>query len=166
MKKVEQNSHSDENIILDSNTEKDFDTKSDFKAWIKSHKKQLASIGLCTAAITGYVLGVKNKDTLMQLWTLIAEKAGEAAPKTISPSLNAEPLVSAAEPVVSFVAPAAPTRTYTLPKEPVHVEGFIRTMPPDWRHSEEKATEAFARGIQLLPHQTLVNSYTKYNDVA
>lgn len=166
MKTKKQDSRSDERIKLDSNKGTELDTKSDFKTWLKSHKKQLALMGISTAAIVGYILGVKNKDTLMQLWRSIAEKAGEAAPKTISPSLNAEPLVSAAEPVVSFVAPAAPTRTYTSPKEPIYVGQFIRKLPDGWHHSEEKAAEARALGIPLLPHQTLVNSYTKYNDVA
>ena len=155
MKKAEQESRSGENILLDLNADTEVDTKRDFKNWIKLHKKQLAFVGLSSAAIVGLILGAKNKDILMELWMSLIEKVGEEPAKIISPSLNEDAFIS-------VVTPANPTRTYTSPKEPVHVDQFIRRLPIGWHHSEEKAAEARALGIQLLPHQTLVNSYTKY----
>lgn len=53
-------------------------------------------------------------------------------------------------------------RTYTLPTESYDVNRHVRTMHVNRHHSEEKAEEAKMLGIELLPNQTLVDSYEKY----
>ena len=53
-------------------------------------------------------------------------------------------------------------RTYTLTTESYDVNRHVRTMHVNRHHSEEKAEEAKMLGIELLPNQTLVDSYEKY----
>lgn len=53
-------------------------------------------------------------------------------------------------------------RVYTLPQEAFDVSQHIRTLPRNQHHSAKKATEAMSLGIDLLPNQTIVDTYTKY----
>ena len=55
-----------------------------------------------------------------------------------------------------------PVRLYTSPQETFGVSQHIRNLSGGRHHSIEKAAEAAALGIDLLPHQTLVDTYTKF----
>ena len=49
-------------------TEKD---ETNFWPWVKAHKKQLAIAGISLAALAAFVLGLKNKDAIMELWVTL-----------------------------------------------------------------------------------------------
>lgn len=123
-----------------------------FIAWVKAHKKQLIVAGISITAIIGVILGIKNKETLDELWKALKDSLKKTTP-TIQTDL--QPL----ENVIPF-------RQYTLPQEPVDVVQHIRTLSEGRHHSAKKAAEAAALGITLLPNQTLVDKYTKYYNVA
>ncbi|MBQ6898645.1 MAG: hypothetical protein IJN70_06645 [Clostridia bacterium] len=123
-----------------------------FIAWVKAHKKQLIVAGISITAIIGVILGIKNKETLDELWKTLKDSLKKTTP-TIQTDL--QPL----EDVIPF-------RQYTLPQEPVDVVQHIRTLSEGRHHSAKKAAEAAALGITLLPNQTLVDKYTKYYNAA
>lgn len=123
-----------------------------FIAWVKAHKKQLIVAGISITAIIGVILGIKNKETLDELWEALKDSLKKTTP-TIQTDL--QPL----ENVIPF-------RQYTLPQEPVDVVQHIRTLSEGRHHSAKKAAEAAVLGITLLPNQTLVDKHTKYYNVA
>ena len=123
-----------------------------FIAWVKAHKKQLIVAGISITAIIGVILGIKNKETIDELWKALKDSLKKTTP-TIQTDL--QPL----ENVIPF-------RQYTLPQEPVDVVQHIRTLSEGRHHSAKKAAEAAALGITLLPNQTLVDKYTKYYNAA
>lgn len=49
----------------------------------------------------------------------------------------------------------------SVAKKEIQVDGFVRNLPKNWNPSAEKLTEALEKGIDLKPHQTIVDSYTK-----
>ena len=115
-------------------------------AWARAHKKQLLLAGVSVTTIIGIVVGLKNKDTIMDLWVSLEKlpvalniaQAGPLAPKE-----------------------AIPVRAHTSPKKAFHVRQHIRRLSGGKHHSAKKAAEAAALGISLLPNQTLVDTYTK-----
>ena len=126
-----------------------------FWIWVKAHKKQLAIAGISIAALTALVLGLKNKDAIIELWTTLE--------KSICKVTTAEPMVTKiCDKVISVEDVVTTARPYTLPQAPVEIPQHIRNLPSGKYHSAEKAAEAIALNIELLPHQTLVDSYTKY----
>ena len=129
--------------------------KDSFKAWVIAHKKQLILAGISISVVLGIILGIKNKDTLEELWTALKSKIRNV-PKT---ELIVEPISQTSTPQLQIVT--AP-HTYTRPQEPVNVGLHIRTLSGGRTHSAEKTAEALALGIDLLPNQTLVDPYTKY----
>ena len=143
------------------------DKKTDFLGWIKQHKKQLILAGISisvvigiilgaqNSVVIGIILGAQNKEVLEELWaTLRKSTKNELQPefKTISLTQTLLPENDV------LLTP----RNYTLPQEPVDVCMHIRTLTGGRVHSAEKAAEAEALGILLLPNQTLVDPYTKY----
>lgn len=42
--------------------------------WVETHKKQLIMSGISVSAFVAFILGVKNIDTLMELWGVIQEE--------------------------------------------------------------------------------------------
>lgn len=129
--------------------------KNSFKAWVIAHKKQLILAGISISVVLGIILGIKNKDTLEELWTALKSKIRNV-PKT---EMIVEPISQTSTPQLQIVtAPHA----YIRPQEPVNVGLHIRTLSGGRTHSAEKAAEALALGIDLLPNQTLVDPYTKY----
>jgi len=133
--------------------------KTDFLGWVKRHKKQLILTSVSISVVVGIILGAKNKEVLEKLWTMLKRStSNKSQPEFIARSIT--------EPVTHTVLPECdvltPPRNYTLPQEPVDVCMHIRTLTGGRVHSVEKAAEAEALGIFLLPNQTLVDSYTKY----
>ena len=64
--------------------------------------------------------------------------------------------------VQSVVEVIEESRTYTLPTDSFEVSQHIRKLSEGRHHSLEKAIEAAALGINLLPNQTIVDAYSKY----
>lgn len=129
--------------------------KSEFFLWVQAHKKQLILAGISVAAVCGLIIGFKNKDVLMELWQALEIKVN----KVPQGEQTTVPVVEAILPEDEVLKVV---RNYTLPEAPVSVRLHIRKLPEGRMHSAEKAAEAEALGIILLPHQTLVDSYTKY----
>ena len=118
--------------------------------WVKSHKTEIIVAGVSIAAITAFILGIKNKDEVLDFL------------KTVKSGANTVPLKTQAlldNNVVSETCKSP--RIYTAPQSPYNVDLHIRNMSGGRHHSPEKAAEALKLGIELLPNQTIVDSYTK-----
>lgn len=129
--------------------------KTEFLGWVKRHKKQLILAGISISAVIGIILGVKNKGVLEELWTTLKR----STKNELQPEFKAISLTQTVLPENDMLIIP---RNYTLPQEPVDVCMHIRTLTGGRVHSAEKAAEAEALGIILLPNQTLVDPYTKY----
>lgn len=129
--------------------------KTEFIAWVKEHKKQLIFAGISVVTIIGVIIGIKNKEAIIDLWNSLEKKLTKVSEK-LPESLNVEQITPYAFEEVKSV------RSYTSPQEAVDVRRHIRNLSDGRHHSAEKAAEAAALGIPLLPNQTLVDSYTKY----
>ena len=136
------------------NTQEEANSKGKLIAWIKMHKKQLALAGVgCTATLILVILGLKNKDELLALWTSLS--------KAMNPSLEQSDLpIQECESSISLPSAIMP-RTYTRPSEQTDVRWHLRTLADGWHHSAAKKAEADAMGIVLAPNQTIVDSYSK-----
>lgn len=129
--------------------------KTEFLGWVKRHKKQLILAGISISAVIGIILGVKNKGVLEELWTTLKR----STKNELQPEFKAISLTQTVLPENDMLIIP---RNYTLPQKPVDVCMHIRTLTGGRVHSAEKAAEAEALGIILLPNQTLVDPYTKY----
>ena len=126
--------------------------------WVKAHKKQLLIAGISITAIAAILLGIKKREALTSLWKELNAKIDKA------PALGMEePIVMISDSITESVNS---TRGYTLPTTPVNVEWHLRNLSGGRQHSAAKAAEAVQLGIELLPNQTIVDSYTKYADAA
>lgn len=123
-------------------------------SWVKEHKKQLLLAGISITSVIGIIIGLKNKDAIMELWNYL-KRSLISEPGEHIISLNS---VEAAS---SVAEEAAQIRSYTSPQKPFDVNQHIRNLSGGRHHSSEKAAEAAVLGIVLLPHQTIVDTYTK-----
>ena len=129
--------------------------KHKFVNWVKDHKKQLLIAGISVTAVIGIIIGLKNKEAIKELWENLENslsKTTEKLPESITIVMTDPQLI---EEVI-------PVRLYTSPQETFGVSQHIRNLSGGRHHSIEKAAEAAALGIDLLPHQTLVDTYTKF----
>ncbi len=136
------------------NTLEEANSKGKLIAWIKMHKKQLALAGVgCTATLILVILGLKNKDELLTLWTSLSKAVNSPLERSALPIQECESNI----PMPSAIMP----RTYTRPSEQTNVRWHLRMLPDGWHHSAAKKAEADAMGIVLPPNQTIVDSYSK-----
>ena len=66
--------------------------KKELIKWIKNHKKQLIFAGISITTLVCIILGIKNKDTLAELWISLAESV-KKAPATTTTSVAAPKLI-------------------------------------------------------------------------
>ncbi len=125
-----------------------------FINWVKAHKKQLILAGISVTAIIGIILGLKNREAIAELWVTLENSLKK-------PTGNLPETLSTAKVVPPVVEEAVEVRSYTSPLKAFDVSQHIRNLSGGRHHSMEKAAEAAAMGIELLPNQTLVDSYTK-----
>lgn len=130
------------------------ENKKGFIARVKAHKKQLFIAGISVTAIIGIIIGFKNKESIKELRETLENRLSKT-PKKLPES------VTIAQTAPTVIEEAIPVRLYTSPQEPFDVSQHIRNLSGGRHHSVEKAAEAAALGIDLLPHQTLVDTYTK-----
>ena len=136
------------------NTLEEANSKGKLIAWIKIHKKQLARAGVgCTATLILVILGLKNKDELLTLWTSLSKAVNSPLERSALPIQECESNI----PMPSAIMP----RTYTRPSEQTNVRWHLRMLPDGWHHSAAKKAEADAMGIVLPPNQTIVDPYSK-----
>lgn len=129
--------------------------KHKFVNWVKDHKKQLLIAGISVTAVIGIIIGLKNKEAIKELWENLENslsKTTEKLPESIT-IVKTDPQV---------IEEVIPVRLYTSPQETFGVSQHIRNLSGGRHHSIEKAAEAAALGIDLLSHQTLVDTYTKF----
>ncbi len=135
--------------------------KKGFVAWVKVHKKELIIAGVSAGVIIAVILGIKNKDALMELWETMKSsiKKPVAPVREIPVATPTVPVVPVAEvkelPVVELVDSSK------IIQYPFDVSDHIRNLHPGWKASAEKLAEAEKLGIVLQPGQTLVDGYTK-----
>lgn len=130
------------------------ENKKGFIAWVKAHRKQLLIAGVSVTAIIGIIIGLKNKESIRELWEALENSLSQTPGK-----LHESITIVQTTPLV--IQKVIPVRLYTSPQEPFDVRQHIRNLSGGRHHSVEKAAEAAALGITLLPHQTLVDTYTK-----
>ena len=124
--------------------------KHKFVNWVKDHKKQLLIAGISVTAVIGIIIGLKNKEAIKELWENLENslsKTTEKLPESIT-IVKTDP---------QLIEEVIPVRLYTSPQETFGVSQHIRNLSGGRHHSIEKAAEAAALGIDLLPHQTLVD---------
>lgn len=129
--------------------------KKGFIAWVKAHRKQLLVSGVSVSAILLVILGIKNKETMLDLWNFL-ENSITKVPEKLPENMNLEHLTLPA------IDEDFSVRVYTSPQEAFDVRQHIRNLSGGRQHSIEKAAEAAMLGIPLLPNQTIVDTYTKY----
>lgn len=110
--------------------------------------------GISVTAIVGVILGLKNKEAITELWESLEKSLTKVPEKMPEPLIVAQVTPLALEEVI-------PVRAYTSPREAFDVSQHIRNLSGGRHHSAEKAAEAAALRISLLPNQTLVDTYTK-----
>lgn len=118
--------------------------------WLKKHKKEIIAIGVGVIAITGFILCAKNKEAVLEFLKTFEAKAKCASSEANTLAVNNDIAESAKN-----------VRAYTAPTTPYNVEQHIRNLSGGRHHSAEKAAQAITLGIDLLPNQTIVDSYTK-----
>lgn len=130
--------------------------------WIKKHKKELIISGLTITAIVGIILGIKNKDELINYFNNLVESVSDSK-KIKTAKVVALPINAIAEETdTQLLNDVKEIRTYSIPSESYIVKAHIRKLAGGMVHSHEKALEAEKLGIILKPNETLVKSYTKY----
>ena len=132
--------------------------KSAFIKWIKAHKKELILAGISITALIGIIVGIKHKDSIRELWTALQRNLSKA-----SPDKN---IIRVAGNSVIVVETASTTDMFSLPLNTENraifdVTGHVRNLCDGWNASPEKIVVAAELGIDLLPGQTWVDSYTK-----
>lgn len=123
-------------------------------AWVKAHRTQLLLAGISVVAFIGAVLCVKNREKLVELLEAL-ENSIKNPPTKNAATVPVPQMTKSVTEVVQL------PRSYTSPQIPFDVSQHIRTMSDRKHHSAQKAAEAEALGISLLPNQTLVDTYTK-----
>lgn len=120
--------------------------------WIKKNKK---AVILTTIAATAAIVMLLTKDKTDK--ELLCELNGvdKMNPFEYPEKRNLE------QDDILTIEDHITTRLYTSPQEAFDVSQHIRVLPEGKHHSAEKAAEAEALGIILLPNQTLVDAYTK-----
>lgn len=135
---------------MEQNTDKMPEKKKGFIIWMKTYRKQLILAGVGLTMIIGIILRLKRKDALETLWVSLKE------------CIKKVPIENqVALPDTSVLETVMPIRKYTSPTEAFDVSRHIRTMAVGKHHSAEKAAEAVTLGIELLPNQTIVDTYAK-----
>ena len=135
--------------------------KKGFIAWVKAHKKELIIAGVSVTAIITVILGIKNKDVLLELWSNL-RAAVTKAPEPVSKLPNVAPATPPVSLIEAEVIPVVKaTETMRSIQYPFDVSDHIRNLHPGCKASAEKIAEAEMLGITLLPGQTIVDGYTK-----
>ena len=149
------------------------------KNWIKEHKKALVVGGIVVAGgVTLLILkrkGVRPGDMIKWAKSPVLRKSGKigldtggkaaesiAAIRPQTYPLAAEETGGLIQAAVNIdQSPIALQTVAQAPTMPFDVSQHIRNLHAGWKASPTKVAEAAARGIELLPGQTLVVAYQK-----
>lgn len=144
-----------------------------FISWIKAHKKALIIAGISIGTLIAIVLGIKNREAIMEVWASmrkivekptekvlkapVVEKVAEVA-TAIGVSPVADQILREVTPVVEECTAEIGRRGYTAPFD---VSRHIRTLADGQHASPEKVEAALKLNIILQAGQTWVEGYTK-----
>ena len=128
--------------------------KSKFVIWVKEHRKQLIAVGFSVTVIVGICLGIKHKEKLVGFWHYLKESVDSYFGNSARVSEKLIQYMPSSFVEIETVSPCI--------KEPTYVCGHIRNLPNGKHHSAEKAAQAVAMKVDLLPNQTFVDPYIKY----
>ena len=142
-------------------------------SWINAHKKALIIAGVSIGTLIAIVLGLKNREAIVKMWSSIrelvekpaekalnapiAKKVVKAAP-VVTPIPTADQVFNEAAPIAGKVAEEIGRQGYANPFE---VSRHIRTLPLGQHASPEKVEAALKLDIILQDGQTLVDAYMK-----
>lgn len=122
--------------------------------WIKKHKKKLIFAGVSVPVILAFVIGIKNRDELINIWKSIIKHVDGTSKKIIDTTISADwDNISVPE-----------TMNFKMSKREsnlIDVRLHIRNLPEGWKPSEEKIMSAIEMGYELKPSQTWVEPHTK-----
>lgn len=138
--------------------------KNRFMAWVNVHKKQLIAAGISITVIVGVLVGIKNKDSLMELWNSLKGVIGkETKTKSVKADsiLNPRPAMEVAQTAEIIKFP-----NNRIISAQFNVSQHLRNLPEGMHASAEKVATALEHGYELAPGQTWVESYTKGNNIA
>lgn len=140
--------------------------KKGFVDWVKAHKKEMIIAGVSIGALIGVILGIKNKDVLIKMWTTL--KAFTKEPVTPASRLTETVPVTSVNKIMKieeFPAIKKSNENRNI-QYPFNVSNHIRNLHTGWKASAEKIAEAEMLGIVLQSGQTIVDGYTKGSMVA
>ena len=138
--------------------------KTGILAWIKAHKKELIITGISMTTIIGVILGIKNREAIMNLWEslrlAITKQPLEAAEVKSILSTTSAPI---SVPVIDIVPATEITviRTTGTAQSPFDVSEHLRNLHEGWQASATKIATAAEHGYNLQPGQTWVELFTK-----
>lgn len=129
--------------------------KKRFLDWIKEHKQQLILAGVSVMALIGIVIGVKNRDSLIDTWEYLKTLIDK---KTDNHILESKPDVMDTD-ISNDEADVVSCLTY-------QVSSHLRNLHEGWNASATKIALAAENGYELCEGQTWVESYYKGGRVA
>lgn len=104
---------------------------------MKTHKRKFVFAGLSVATLTAIVLGLKNKDSIIEIWSSFKNTIEKV------PSKDSIKSGSVREEVQNTsITDAHPVRNVLLFRNEIDVCRHIRTLPKRFHHSVAKAAEA------------------------
>ena len=137
-------------ITMNAISEENVSGRLDISGWVKAHKRVLTIGGVSIISLIGIAIGFKNKDALAELLSSFS-----------SPIEQAVPIEILATEAAQSIDDVPSTEDYIRLVEQ-YVRMHIRNLPEGQHHSLMKAAEAEMRDIDLLPNQTIVDSYNKF----
>lgn len=127
--------------------------------WIRKHKTELLFAGLSVATIIMVVLGIKNRETIMEIWNSLRTRVSEpdiiATDDFINVKLISQEPLQGSDP---FTNPSSDVN-------PFEVSKHVRNLAEGRHASPEKIASALENGFVLSDGQTWVKTYMK-GDVA
>ena len=137
-------------ITMNAISEENVSGRLDISGWVKAHKRVLTIGGVSIISLIGIAIGFKNKDALAELLSSFSGPIEQAVPIEILATEAAQSIddVPSTEDYIRLVEQ--------------YVRMHIRNLPDGQHHSLMKAAEAEMLGIDLLPNQTIVDSYNKF----
>ncbi len=134
--------------------------KNTFLEWINIHKKELIIAGISITTIIAIILGLKNRASIESYWKSLQQLLEKENHN--NNSIARTPVIKHSN------IPSDSINNNIIPfsKSPHLVREHIRTLPNGHNASMSKLEIAKNKGIQLLPGQTIVNSYTTGGGVA
>lgn len=138
-------------ITMNAISEENVSGRLDIFGWVKAHKRALTIGGIGIISLIGIAIGLKNKDALVELLSSYSSPNEQVVPIEI------------------LAAEAAQSNDDVLTTEDCillaerYVRTHLRTLHEGQHHSLMKEAEAKALGIDLLPNQTIVDSYSRHD---